>query len=187
MNDNHNNGWKRFAEEIVKRSTSLDKPLIYFGFEDESQLSYFKDNGFYVEGTSSDAEAVDRAKKSGITSYNAGIDDLRVLQNGLFPSGFCTSLGEYSGDVAQRALSEMARVCSRNLYLEIPSELVGESNADLLTLRIYQGWLEQQLGSIGAFEKIELGSRWNPFSHDRFLNYAIRLNSVPKPKALVLA
>jgi SAM-dependent methyltransferase len=173
--------WRILARRLLRRAATLEpKPRILdLGAGKGDALAYFRKRGFLAAGVDISAYAVDRLRARGHEAHQAALDDLSVFPDGAFEVGYSNDVLEHLPEpLVDASLAEMARVCSRYLYLSVcptPSENLSREGENLhLTVRP-KAWWEERLARIGTVREYRI---W----FNRSLRYEIELPGARTPR-----
>lgn len=167
--------WKRLAGKVLKKASSCSPPvsLVDFGFGRGTALDFFEEHGLSVQGVDISSYAVRMQKEQGRKVYQASLDHLPMFHDDQFTIGFCNDVLEHLlEEVVVPSLDEMARVCSKYLFLSVcptPSHHRSLDGEPLhLTVRPL-GWWEERFQKYGSVERI-------PFWFSRSARYVVSLH-----------
>lgn len=166
--------WKLLARCVVGKAKrlSVHPSVIDFGTGRGDAVAYFDRKGFRSAGVDISRYAVDRLKERGYACHWASLDALTGIPDKAFEYGFSNDVLEHLPEPClDGAFSEMARVCTRSLFLSIcpvPSRNKSKEGDNLhLTVRPKEWW-EGKLARIGAVREIR-------FFLNRSLRYEVEL------------
>ncbi len=154
--------WRILARRLIARARTREtKPRILdLGAGKGDALAYFTKHGYPATGVDISAYAVERLRSRGQEAYQAALDDLSVFPDGAFEMGYSNDVLEHLPEhLVDASLAEMARVCSRYLYLSVcptPSENLSREGDNLhLTVRPKEWW-EERLARIGKVREYRI-------------------------------